>query len=36
VGDVAAILEGRCDERGERELFMIGSLADLEKEPARG
>ena len=26
VGDVAAILDGRCDGRGERELFMIGSL----------
>jgi len=36
VGDVGAILDGRCDERGERELFMIGSLADLEKKPADG
>ena len=36
VGDVAAILDGRCDGRGERELFMIGSLAELEKEPVRG
>jgi F-type H+-transporting ATPase subunit beta len=36
VGDVAAILDGRCDGRGERELFMIGSLADLEQAPAHG
>jgi F-type H+-transporting ATPase subunit beta len=36
VSDVAAILDGRCDGRGERELFMIGSLDDLEREPGRG
>lgn len=38
VADAAAILDGRCDERQERELFMIGSLEDLEKgkEPADG
>jgi F-type H+-transporting ATPase subunit beta len=29
VGDVAAILEGRCEGRGERELFMIGALSEL-------
>jgi F-type H+-transporting ATPase subunit beta len=29
VGDVAAILDGRCDGFGERELFMIGSLDQL-------
>lgn len=32
VSDVAAILDGRCDARGERELFMIGSLDELDKE----
>jgi F-type H+-transporting ATPase subunit beta len=36
VGDVAAILDGRCDGRAERELFMIGSLGELEEEPAHG
>jgi F-type H+-transporting ATPase subunit beta len=36
VADVAAILDGRCDGRGERELFMIGSLAELEERPVRG
>jgi F-type H+-transporting ATPase subunit beta len=33
VADVAAILDGRCDGRREDELFMIGSLAALEREP---
>ncbi|MDH3520671.1 MAG: F0F1 ATP synthase subunit beta [Myxococcales bacterium] len=32
VSDVAAILDGRCDARGERELFMIGTLDELEGE----
>ncbi|MBW2397138.1 MAG: F0F1 ATP synthase subunit beta [Deltaproteobacteria bacterium] len=36
VNDVAAILDGRCDAHGERELFMIGSLTDLGKEPIDG
>jgi len=36
VSDVAAILDGRCDERTERELFMIGSLDQIEKEPRSG
>jgi F-type H+-transporting ATPase subunit beta len=36
VADVEAILDGRCDERRERELFMIGALADLETEAGRG
>jgi F-type H+-transporting ATPase subunit beta len=32
VGDVAAILDGRCDARPEHELFMIGGLDELEGE----
>ena len=36
VNDVAAILDGRCDRREERELFMIGSLDELETEPGGG
>jgi F-type H+-transporting ATPase subunit beta len=36
VGDVASILDGRCDEREERELFMIGSLDQLEGGSDRG
>lgn len=36
VGDVAAILDGRMDGREERELFMIGSLDELEKERSDG
>jgi F-type H+-transporting ATPase subunit beta len=36
VSDVADILDGRCDERGERELFMIGSLEQAEREGGRG
>jgi F-type H+-transporting ATPase subunit beta len=36
VNDVAAILDGRCDGRAERELFMIGSLDALEAEPGDG
>lgn len=36
VSDVASILDGRCDRRGERELFMIGSLDELGKEVERG
>ncbi len=36
VDDVAAILDGRCDARGERELFMIGSLDELEKGDGDG
>jgi F-type H+-transporting ATPase subunit beta len=36
VRDVASILDGRCDARGERELFMIGSLEQLEKESGSG
>jgi F-type H+-transporting ATPase subunit beta len=36
VADVEAILDGRCDARAERDLFMIGSLRDLEGAPARG
>jgi F-type H+-transporting ATPase subunit beta len=33
VGDVEAILDGRCDELGERQLFMIGALSDLDEKP---
>jgi F-type H+-transporting ATPase subunit beta len=33
VSDVETILDGGCDRFGERDLFMIGPLADLEKEP---
>ncbi len=29
VADVEAILDGRCDARSERELYMIGSLEEL-------
>jgi len=36
VNDVAAILDGRCDGRAERELFMIGSLDALGAEPGHG
>jgi F-type H+-transporting ATPase subunit beta len=36
VDDVAAILDGRCDAREERELFMIGSLDELPAESSRG
>jgi F-type H+-transporting ATPase subunit beta len=36
VGDVEAILDGRCDRLAERELFMIGALSDLEEKPDRG
>jgi F-type H+-transporting ATPase subunit beta len=36
VNDIAAILDGKCDVRGERELFMIGSLDELEKEHSDG
>jgi len=36
LGDVEAILEGRCDRLAERELFMIGALSDLEEKPERG
>jgi len=36
VSDVAAILDGRCDARGERELFMIGSLDGIGKESGGG
>jgi len=36
LGDVEAILEGRCDQVAERELFMIGALSDLEEQPGRG
>jgi F-type H+-transporting ATPase subunit beta len=36
VSDVAAILDGRCDDRSERDLFMFGSLEELDKEPADG
>lgn len=36
VSDVAAILDGRCDGRGERELFMIGSLGELGEESDGG
>jgi F0F1-type ATP synthase beta subunit len=36
VSDVAAILDGSCDRRGERELFMIGSLDDLGEESSGG
>jgi F-type H+-transporting ATPase subunit beta len=36
VGDVEAILDGRCDGLGERELYMIGALSDLEEKPKRG
>jgi F-type H+-transporting ATPase subunit beta len=34
VSDVAAILDGRWDRREERDLLMIGSLDQLEKEGA--
>jgi F-type H+-transporting ATPase subunit beta len=33
VADVEAILDGRCDDRDERDLFMIGALDDLEARP---
>jgi F-type H+-transporting ATPase subunit beta len=36
VRDVEAILDGRCDALGERELLMIGSLDELAAEPGRG
>jgi F-type H+-transporting ATPase subunit beta len=36
VSDVAAILDGRCDRRNERELFMIGSLDELGEESGGG
>ena len=36
VGDVAAILDGRCDSRTERELFMIGGLEELGEESSGG
>jgi len=36
VGDVAQILDGSCDARSETELFMIGSLGELEKAPRDG
>jgi len=36
VEDVGAILDGRCDARGERELFMVGSLDELEKGKSGG
>ncbi len=36
VADVEAILEGRCDETPERDLFMIGALSDLEEGHGRG
>jgi F-type H+-transporting ATPase subunit beta len=36
VKDVEAILDGRCDARRERELFMIGGLGDLERRGERG
>lgn len=36
VDDVGAILDGRCDTRGERDLFMIGSLHDLDREQGDG
>jgi F-type H+-transporting ATPase subunit beta len=36
LGDVEAILEGRCDRLAERELFMIGALSDLEEELGHG
>jgi len=36
VDDVAAILDGRCDDRAERELFMIGSIDELARGPVRG
>jgi len=36
VADVEAILDGRCDSRAERDLFMIGSLADLGEETRDG
>lgn len=36
VGDVAAILDGRCDTRSERELLMIGSLDELGQDSSRG
>lgn len=36
VRDTAAILDGACDSRGERELFMIGSLDELPQEKSHG
>jgi len=36
VSDVAAILDGRCDGRGERELYMIGSLDELAEDSGNG
>jgi len=36
VRDTAAILDGRCDERDERELFMIGGLDELPAKSSRG
>jgi F-type H+-transporting ATPase subunit beta len=36
VSDVAAILDGSCDGRGERELFMIGSLEEIGEESSGG
>ena len=36
VSDVSEILDGRVDDREERELFMIGSLEDLERGGGRG
>jgi F-type H+-transporting ATPase subunit beta len=36
VADVEAILDGRCDERGERELFMIGALSSLAEPTQHG
>jgi F-type H+-transporting ATPase subunit beta len=36
VGDVEKILDGGCDGRAERDLFMIGSLEDLKAEPGHG
>lgn len=36
VADTEAILDGRCDARGERELFMIGSLAEPPEAADRG
>jgi F-type H+-transporting ATPase subunit beta len=36
VADTEAILDGRCDALGERELFMIGSLAELPRAAGHG
>jgi F-type H+/Na+-transporting ATPase subunit beta len=36
VSDTAAILDGRCDSRSERDLFMIGSLDELPEVKSRG